>query len=100
MSNRLTVSVKSTYEQAYGKYLGQYLLRIAPEQWPEKSFKEKIFFFMERIVGSALEVSTKMFFFSHWTSTDLVIWDENSVSAIQHIGNSLPRPSLSFCIKF
>ena len=35
---------------------------------------------MERILGSALKLS-------HWTITDLEIWVENSVFAIQHTGN-------------
>ena len=42
-------------------------------------------FSMEKKVGSALELSPKGV--SHWASTNLKIWAENSNFAIQDIGN-------------
>ena len=42
---------------------------------------------MERIVVSTLKSFAKMFFFSHWTSTNLEIWVVNSDSSIQYIKN-------------
>ena len=41
---------------------------------------------MVKVVGPALELSTKGF--EHWTNTDLKIWVKSSVSAIQYKGNS------------
>ena len=50
-----------------------------------ETFLRKGYFSKEMVVGSTPELSAKCF--SHWTSTDLEIWVENSVFAIQHIRN-------------
>ena len=37
-------------------------MKNCPKKWPEKSFKENDIFSMKMIVGSTLELSTKVFF--------------------------------------
>ena len=57
-----------------------------PVKWPDKSLEENDIFSMEKIVGSALQLSAKRLF-SLDKNRLKKIWGENSVFAIQHIGN-------------
>ena len=61
-------------------------MKDCPYKWPEKSFIEKDIFSMEKIVGSTLELSAKVFF--SLDKYQLKIWVENTGFAIQYIGNN------------
>ena len=73
-------------------------MKDCPYKWPEKSFIEKDIFSMEKIVGSTLELSAKVFF--SLDKYQLKIWVENTGFAIQYIGNNksftkVPPPPLT-----
>ena len=70
------------YQQAR---TSNYLDEGLPKNCQIKVSKKTIFFSAVQVVGSVLALSTKRF--THWTSTDWIIWVKNSVFVIQHIGN-------------
>ena len=60
-------------------------MKDCPQKWSKNSFKENAIFSMKKIVIVTLELYAQVFF-----ALDqylLKIWVENTVFAIQHIGN-------------
>ena len=56
-----------------------------PIKMAREKFQRNDIFSMKKIVGSTLELSSKVFF--SLDKYQLKIWIENTVFAIQHIGN-------------